>query len=132
MKNIISAQTASKIILITLILVVVFHLLIIFKIIPYKIVWGGRLTDDQSMIKFELASILINLLMIAIVAVKSGILSIAINRTLINILLWIMTGLFLANTIGNLFSNNIYETIIFTPLTLFLTLLCLRLALSKP
>ncbi|MCF6268271.1 MAG: hypothetical protein L3J41_01010 [Melioribacteraceae bacterium] len=35
------------------------------------------------------------------------------------------------NTIGNLFSNNFWEMIIFTPLTFISAILCYRMAVEK-
>jgi len=47
------------------------------------------------------------------------------------VVMWIMFVLFTANTIGNLFSLNELESIIFTPITLVLALQTLRLALHR-
>ncbi|HMP30508.1 MAG TPA: hypothetical protein PKD85_12965 [Saprospiraceae bacterium] len=38
----------------------VFHILILLKVIPYDITWGGRLKTDQDMYVFEAFSILVN------------------------------------------------------------------------
>jgi len=37
-----------------------FHLLILLKIIPYEITWGGKLKNDNEMYVFEIISIIIN------------------------------------------------------------------------
>lgn len=83
------------------------------------------------MIQFEIVSILINMVMIAVVAIYAGYLNLKINPKIIKVTLWIMVVLFLLNTIGNLFSNNEMEKIIFTPITLLLAIFCLRLAMEK-
>ena len=44
-----------------LLAVILFHICIILKIIPYNIAWGGRLTNDAEMYVFETISILINI-----------------------------------------------------------------------
>jgi hypothetical protein len=53
-------KISIKIFLIILFSVILFHICIIFKIIPYNIAWGGRLTNDNEMYVFECISILIN------------------------------------------------------------------------
>ena len=43
--------------------VILFHLAILTKIIPYDVIWGGRLNNDVEMYVFEGISILVNLLL---------------------------------------------------------------------
>lgn len=83
------------------------------------------------MLSFEAVSISLNLLMIAIVAIYANFLKWKINQVAIQIGLWVMFVLFFINTIGNLFSINELEKLIFTPVTLLLSLFSLRLALNK-
>ena len=83
------------------------------------------------MLSFETVSILINLLMLVIVCIHTGLLKVYVNRTVLRIVLWCMAGLFAINTVGNLFSNNDFEKMMFTPLTLILSVLFIRLAIVK-
>ena len=106
MKNFITERFAINGLFTLLSLVVIFHLLIMLRIIPFKIVWGGRLEDLSEMLVFETVSVIINLIMLAVVGIKAGFLRTKINRMIIKIALWIMFVLFLINTIGNFFSNN--------------------------
>jgi hypothetical protein len=131
LKNFIPERLAITGLIVTLSLVIVFHILVISGLIPFQIVWGGRLTDRSQMLAFEAFSIIINLLMLSIIAIRAGLIKLNISRKFINIVLWMMSTLFLLNTIGNIFSNNELEKIIFTPLTLLLFLLTFRLALNK-
>ena len=131
MKNFITERFAINGLFTLLSLVVIFHLLIMLRIIPFKIVWGGRLEDLSEMLVFETVSVIINLIMLAVVGIKAGFLRTKINRMVIKIALWIMFVLFLINTIGNFFSNNEFEKIVFTPLTIILLIFSLRLAISK-
>jgi hypothetical protein len=105
--------------------------MIMTGIIPFEIVWGGRLKDKSQMLTFETISVVVNLVMLTVVAIKAGILKTGINPVIIRIFLWIMFVIFFLNTIGNIFSNNELEKIIFTPLTLILSIFSLRLAISK-
>ena len=126
----ISEKFATYGLLSILSMVVVFHLLVLTGVIPFQIVWGGRLTDSSSMIVFELVSIVINVLMLLVVGVHTGVLRLKLNRKVTTSVLWGMVVLFLLNTVGNLFSNSQTEKLIFTPLTFVLGLLSLRLLLG--
>jgi hypothetical protein len=125
-------QKVASIILITIfILTILFHFLILFGLIPFTMVWGGRLENASEMYVFETVSIAINLLFLLIVLIKSQIIKIHISSKIINGFLWGMSVLFILNTIGNLASNNNLEKIIFTPITLVLAICGLILVLKK-
>jgi hypothetical protein len=130
MKNLISIRLATLALLVIFTLVMVFHLFVIIGVIPFNMVWGGRLQTHEQMISFEVTSILLNFTMLAVVAVYAGYLKVKLNPGIIKVVLWIMVILFLLNTIGNLFSNNEWEKIIFTPITLLLAIFSLRLAIE--
>jgi hypothetical protein len=118
-------------ILILFVLIVIFHLLVIFGIIPFQNVWGGRLKTNEEMLKFEAFSLVLNLIFIAVVLVKAGFWKVKISPKIISILLWIMTSLFALNTIGNLFAVNNLEKYMATPITFILSVLCFILAREK-
>jgi len=108
----------------------VLHICILTKIIPYKNVWGGRLNSDKEMYQFEIVSILMNLFLMFIILVQSEFLSIHFPKSIMSILLWAMTVLFLLNTYGNIISKSKIELIVFTPITIILALFSLILALT--
>lgn len=112
-------------------LVIVFHVLILVRLIPYDIAWGGRLTSEAQMVQFETVSIGINALMLAVVGLRAGVLPVRVPALGLTIAFWMMSGLFALNTVGNLLSTNAFEKYTFTPITLLLSLLCLRLALGR-
>jgi hypothetical protein len=128
-KNIISEKIAGIGLLTILSLIVIFHFLVLLSIIPFEIVWGARLKDSSQMVQFEIVSIAMNFVMLIIVAIRSGYLNFYINKKIITVALWIMVGLFLLNTIGNLLSSNALEKIIFTPLTILLSIFSWRLTI---
>ncbi|MCF6361580.1 MAG: hypothetical protein L3J29_12570 [Cyclobacteriaceae bacterium] len=117
--------------LVLLTLVLVYHLLIITGLISYQVVWGGRLETESQMYVFETISIGINSLIILVISAKGKYIKAKISIRIINILLWIITVIFVLNTVGNLFSNNSLETVIFTPLTFISAILCYRIAVEK-
>ena len=131
MNKLISERLAVNSILIILSLIVLFHLAILTRLVPFDIVWGGRLKDTAQMRRFEAVSILANVLMIGVVAIRGGYLPVRVPTRIITILLWLMGALFVLNTVGNLASVNMWERLIFTPLTAVLALLCTRLAIRK-
>lgn len=91
--------------------------------------WGGRLKSKSEMYFFETISLLVNLVMLAAVIVKRARTTKKIKW--VNTILWSMFVLFLLNTIGNIFSSNQLEKILFTPVTLILSVLCLMLVLKR-
>lgn len=131
LKKIISFHAAAKGILIILSIMLVFHTLVLTGFIPFDIVWGGRLKSREDMLVFESVSVGLNLLIVLVIAGHAGYLPLSFKKSISRILIWLMTGLFLLNTIGNLMAVDPMEKFIFTPLTLVLTLLCYRVAGEK-
>lgn len=117
--------------LIILGLVVVFHCFVIAGVVPRSIVWGGNISSDEQFYQLETVSITLNLLMILVVLCRTPLLSARVNQKIVRVLLWLMAALFLLNTIGNLFSKNDIERIVFTPLTLLLAFLSIVLARNR-
>ncbi|MBI3220535.1 MAG: hypothetical protein HYZ44_13560 [Bacteroidetes bacterium] len=97
-------KTYGKILIGISLLVLVFHLLIVVKVIPYQITWGGKLKTDSDMYAFEAASILINLFFVYLVLHQIGYVRPRLGQRAVTILLWIFFGLFVLNTIGNIFA----------------------------
>jgi len=90
-------------------LVILFHLSIVFKIVPYDIAWGGNLKSDQEMYVFEAISILINLLLGGILLIKGGFVKQLISSKIVNVVLWVFFGLFVLNTVGNVLAKTNFE-----------------------
>lgn len=131
MNKFLTRRFAINGLLLILSLVVLFHLLVIIRVIPFDIVWGGKLKNVSQMRSFEAVSVLLNLLMLAVVAMHAGILRLTVSPVIIKIALWTMFVLFLVNTFANMLSENAMEKIIFTPLTFLLSMFSLRLAVGK-
>lgn len=103
--------------LLLLSLVMIFHLSILTQIVPYDIVWAGKLKTKQEMYVFETVSILINSILISTLLIKGNYLKINISHKIINAILWIHVVLFSLNTLGNLTAKTLFEKAVFTPLT---------------
>jgi len=103
--------------------VIVFHMLIIIRIIPYEIVWAGKLKSVNEMYVFEMVSVLVNILLLAVLLLKGNYLKHKINSKIINGILWFFVFVFALNTVGNLMAESFFEKAVFTPLTLILAIL---------
>ena len=111
--------------------IIIFHFLVIAGIVPFGIVWGGNLADKTQLYTMEAVSIAINAVMLFIILIYSGVIKLNMNQKIIMGAIWIMFGIFLLNTLGNLLAKNALETYIFTPLTLILSICCFRMATFK-
>ena len=131
MEKIISVKFAGNIILTILSLMVIMHLLILFKILPSDFIWGGQIDNAQSnLYVLEMIAVGVTLVFIFLTSSKTGYIRITKFKILITIGTWLMFIYFLLNILGNLTSTATLEKIIFTPVSIVLALLSLRLALE--
>ncbi len=91
------------------IVAILFHILILLKIIPYEITWGGKLKTDEEMYVFETFSILVNLFFIFVLLQKGVFIKSFLGKKTVSIILWIFLAIFVLNTIGNLFAKTTFE-----------------------
>lgn len=123
-------RTAVNLLLFILSALMVYHLLIVSGVIPFDIVWGGRLKTADEMYRMESLAIIFNVVMLLVVAIKGGYIKSIKPGKVITVLLWIMFASYVLNTLGNAMSVNKLEAAIFTPLTLIAAILCMRLAVE--
>jgi hypothetical protein len=102
-------NNAIKIFLGLLILIILFHLSIITKIVPYDITWGGRLQNDSEMYVFETISILLNVFLSWVLLMKGNWVTYKFPNQVVNIILWVFFAIFILNTIGNIFAKTFFE-----------------------
>jgi len=105
-----------------LVAVILFHLCIMLKIVPYEITWGGRLKNESEMYLFETISIIINLFLFLILLIKGNYLGRLISMKIVNFTLWLFFTVFILNTIGNIIAKTYFEKF-FALLTLFFSIL---------
>ena len=89
--------------------VVLFHISILLKIVPYEIAWGGRLQSDSEMYVFETISIAINLLLGFVLLIKGGYVKELIPPRIVRVILWVFLVLFALNTFGNIIAATYVE-----------------------
>ena len=123
MLNKISRNQVLKIILWLLTAIIIFHILIIIRIIPYEIVWAGKLKSADEMYVYEMVSVFVNILLLAVLFLKGNYIKHNIDIKIINGILWFFVFVFALNTIGNLMAKSFFEKAVFTPLTLILAIL---------
>lgn len=131
MKNIIGYKLSGNLLIILLTLLVILHLLIILKVVPYEIVFGGQITDANSMLKFEITAAVVSLVFLVTILLKMKYLKPGKLKKAVNIFTWIVFFYFILNTGLNLISSVTLEKLIFTPVTVMLSVFTLRLAIEK-
>jgi hypothetical protein len=104
-----NSNLAIKLFIGLLIVVVLFHICIVVKIIPYSITWGGRLQNDSEMYVFESFSILVNIFLALVLLMKGKLIRFTFSEKALNTILWIFCFLFILNTLGNLFAQTSFE-----------------------
>ncbi len=117
--------------LFTFLFVFVFHVLVLLRIIPFSIVWGGKIKTIENMQKMEAVSLSVNALILVFVFSELGIIRKKCPGKLAKFFYLILLILFVLNTIGNLFSESGLEKIIFTPITLSLSIMSFILLFQK-
>ncbi len=111
-------------------LTIVFHLLMITGVFPMDLVWGGTMIDRRDFYIMESISISVNILFILVILGRSGFLTWTLSTRFYIVAVWIIAALFTLNTVGNILSHNKTESLIFTPVTLLLTVACILLNVS--
>ncbi len=115
-------RTSIKALLLLVILVILFHVTVIVKGIPYNIAWGGALQSDAEMYIYESASILIILFFGMVLLMKGEYLKFRFRDKTINQILWIFFSVFLLNTFSNLSAKANFEKL-FAALTFIFAIL---------
>ncbi|TGL65790.1 hypothetical protein [Leptospira sarikeiensis] len=110
---------------------ILFHISVLSGLVPYSIVWGGRVHDPESMVLLETLSLVLNSIFLIILLGEANLIRLPIPMVGIRGLLWIMVLIFSLNTVGNIYSENVTEQIVFTPVTIIIALCCLVLASGK-
>jgi hypothetical protein len=132
MRKLISTKTAGNVLLALFGLLVVFHIIILFDLLPSNVVWGGQAGGSPSNLRtLETISLIFTVLFATVVAAKIGYIKVGKFSGVVNIILWIIFAYLLLNTAGNLASSSSFETVLFTPITIVAALLVFRLAMEN-
>ena len=132
MKKLVSAKLAGNILLAALGVLSVFHILVLLRVIPADIVWGGMIQGSQAnLIMLETIALLVTLLFMLIIAAKTGYMQAGRLSGAINVGMWLIFVFLLLNTLGNLASGVSFENLVFAPITIILALCAFRLAIER-
>ena len=132
MKKLVSAKLAGNILLASMGLLFIFHLLVLFKVIPADIVWGGQIKGVQAnLIMLEAVALLVILFFMLIIAAKTGYIKAGKFAAVVNIGVWLIFAFMILNTLGNLASGVSFENLVFAPITIILAFCAYRLAMEK-
>ena len=130
MRRLIPFRTAGNILLWAFILVLLFQVAVMAGMVPTGMVWGGRLQSGTERTVMTIVSITVVLLFLTIIRIRMG----HGPRSLQPFARygsWAIVLFFALNVFGNLVAEDMRETLIFTPITLILALLALRVALGE-
>ena len=107
--NIMSSSAAIKMLLCLLTAIVLFHISIIVKLMPFEFIWGGELTNDCEMYTFECISVVVYLMLIPLLLIKGKYIKEIIPQQFINVILWSFFTAFGLSTLGNILSETRFE-----------------------
>ena len=126
-----SAEFTGMLLMIIFGLLIVFHLLVISGVIPYDIVWAGKIQSRTELLRMETVSLILLGLSTAIVALKTGLININIPQLVIDVGMWVLLALFVLNTIGNFLAESPIEKYGFSILTIIISYLIFKLAVRN-
>lgn len=132
MKALLSPVLAGNILLVAFGALAVFHVLVLAGLVPADIVWGGHVEEGPaSRVGPEIGALILSLLFMLVIAVRLGYVGTDRHRKQVTGGVWVIFAYLALNTVGNMLAQSSVETLIFTPLTLLMALLALRLAVEK-
>lgn len=110
---------------------IVFHLLVISGVIPYDIVWAGKIQSRTELLRMETVSLILLGLSTAMVALKIRLININIPQLVIDVGMWVLLALFVLNTIGNFLAQSLVEKYGFSILTIIISYLLFKLTVRN-
>jgi hypothetical protein len=109
---------------------ILYHTLVMTQIVDYRNAWGGRLTSLEQMYQFESVSILIQIVFTTLIVIYyNKKLSLTIKKVFKGVFFF-MSVLFILNTLGNIFAVELFERILFTPMTFLSAVFVFRMAIE--
>ena len=127
----IRVRAAANTLLLGLAALAVFHVLMLLRVLPADVAWGGRVAASGDLAALEAASLVVTLFFAVVVAAKAGHLGPRVPRRAVSITMWVVFGYLTLNVAGNLASASSLERAVFTPVSVVLALLALRVATGR-
>lgn len=125
-------QISANIAAVLFAIVILYQLLIAIGLVPITMAWGGRQSELTPGLRIaSIVSAVILALFAYIIRRRAGLVGLAEITLLIKILAWVVTAYMAFNTFTNLTSQSMAEKMIFTPVTILLTIACIIVSVSK-
>lgn len=105
----IDRQTALRLLVGMTAAVMLFHVLVLLKVVPGDIVWGGRPRSDAELRSLEVISLLVNALLLHVLLQKAGRVRAVFSARALSVILWVFFALFVLNTLGNALAATVFE-----------------------
>ncbi len=132
MRKLISAKLAGNILLGIYGLLILFHLLVLARVVPSGVVWGGQLGESPTnLVTQETIAVVVTAFFMVIVASKLDYIKAGKFSKVIQVLLWVIFVYSLLNIVGNIASSSSAEKWIFIPISIVVAFLVFRLAIEK-
>lgn len=131
MTRLLSSAHALNGAMIVLLLLTLFHAAILLGFAPSDVVWGGRIENPARRYVSEAIALVVNVLTLAILAMKAKRLPIAAPEKTLNALIWAMAIFFALNALDNALSLSDVERYVFAPLALLLAIWRVAIARAK-
>lgn len=115
---------SEKVVLLIVSMYCVLHILILVQLIPYHIVWGGKIESIKTICFLEGVALVVMLFLGFIIAMKNKIIQPIFKHKTIKRILFVFAVFFILNTIGNLLAETVIEKMqaiiaLFLAITLF-------------
>src|SRR5689334_17523810 len=117
MNKLISTRLAGNLLLGALGVLAVFHLLVLLRVLPATIVWGGAIQNSTTrLLALELLALVVTLLLAGVIAAKVGYIKAVRCQPAVNMGGWLVFALLLFSLVANLASGVAFENLLFAPL----------------
>ena len=132
MDKLMSTKLAGNLLLGSLGLLAVFHILVLLRVIPADIVWGGAIQNSTtSLFSLEIISLIVTLLFAVVIAAKAGYIKAFRFQAVVNVGVWVVFAILLLSMVANFASGVAFENLIFVPIAVVLAFCAYRLAIEK-
>ena len=104
-------KTSEKGSMIIIVAYCIMHLFILLKILPYTMVWGGKIESMETMYVLEGLALFIMLFLGTVLAMKNRIIKPIFTAKAIKWMLLVFSVFFILNTLGNLMAETNIEKV---------------------
>ncbi len=130
--SLITARIAATAATVLFAVVILLQLLLAAGILPVTMAWGGQ--QDTLTFSLRVASLVAVFVLgcfIYVIRRRAGLIGPEPIPVSIKVMSWVITGFMALNTLGNLASSSLGETLLFTPITFVLLICCGVVSLSR-